>query len=295
MIYQSFQNREIRISGRFLKLCRVRHEPYECLDEPETFLQALKRENVKADLFTFMQQMGDVAPRYDYCRENESLALLPITNYDHWWKKQISDKTRNQIRKAHKLGLQLRVVQLTDDFVNGVSSIYDEAPMRQGKKFAHYKQDCVSLRADLSTFASKTCFVGAYHNEELIGFFKLVESGRSASLMHIISKISHRDKCPSNALIAKAVEICEERHLNFLHYGVWSSGGLGLFKSNHAFERFDIPRYFVPLSRKGKAMLALRLHRRIQDVIPQRIYRNLITVRNLWSDFRFRQKKATGR
>ncbi len=71
----------------------------------------------KADLLTFFQRVPDVVPRYSFHMELEDLAVLEVTSYDHWWKRQIKSKTRNLIRKSEKEDLVVRETAYDDAFV----------------------------------------------------------------------------------------------------------------------------------------------------------------------------------
>ena len=107
-------------------------------------------------------------------------------------------------------------------------------------------------------------------------------AGLKGSLMHILSKMAHRDKSPTNALMAKAVELCAEQKIPYLHYARWSRGGLGEFKKNHGFVRMEVPRYFVPLNGLGKLMLACRLHHPPKDYLPETWRESLVQLRSRW-------------
>jgi hypothetical protein len=273
--------------GRFLKVAKLRHEPYECLQNPEAALAKLKEEGFNTDAFTFLQEISDPVPKYQHRQEWHRLAVIPVSSYEHWFKNQINDKTRNMIRKPGKHGVVFRVVEFTDDFVRGVVSIYNETPTRQGTPFKHYGKDFETIKRDLATFFDQSEFVGAFANDELIGFVKLVRGKNVASLMHIISKIAHRNKAPTNGLIAKAVEMCAERRIPFLHYGVWSKRGLGDFKKHHGFVCHQVPRYFVPLSLKGQFLLKLNFHKKFVEVIPESWIDRLVFLRGRWNSFKY--------
>jgi hypothetical protein len=101
--------------------------------------------------------------------------------------------------------------------------------------------------------------------------------------MNIISMISHRDKAPTNALIARAVEICAQRGVPYLHYGLWSKRGLGDFKKHHAFEQIDVVRYFVPLNIRGQIALGLKLHRSLAEMLPEKLVNVLAEWRAKWN------------
>jgi hypothetical protein len=280
-------NKEIIVSGRFSRIARLKAEYYEFVDNPHDFIAKSKASELRADLFTFLQGVPDRNPRYDFHLELESIAVLPITTYEHWWKKQIKDKTRNMVRRAQKRGVEIRVVEFNDDLVKGIEGIYNESPLRQGKPFGHYGKDFETLKRAHITYQEKSDFIGAFYKNELIGFIKLVHGKGVSNLMQIISKITHHDKAPTNALIAKAVEICAQKGVPLLHYGVWSRRSLGAFKKHHAFERFEVPRYFVPLNFKGKIILMLKMHRRIKDHLPESWLDFLAGYRTKWFTYKY--------
>jgi hypothetical protein len=155
-------------------------------------------------------------------------------------------------------------------------------------RFWHYKKDLETLNRIHVTFIERTQFIGAYLGDELVGFIKLVFNSGSASFMQIISKMSHRDKAPNNAMIAKAVEVCLERKLPYILYGIWSRRGLGEFKINHGFERYDMPRYFIPLTAKGKVMLRLKLYRKPTEYLPETWVNTLATWRGRYYSYRYK-------
>jgi len=275
--------RQIVVGGRFPRIARLRAEYYEYVAEPQTFIKQLAALRTGAHVFTFLQETPERSPKHDIRYEWESISVVPISTFDHWWKKQVNDKTRNMVRKAQKAGVELRSVQFSDDFVQGIVKIYNESPMRQGKPFKHFGKDFETIKREHSEFLDRAELIGAYHKEELIGFVKLVHGRGVSNLMNIISLISHRDKAPTNALIARAVEICAERGIPYLHYGLWSKRGLGDFKKHHAFERMDVVRYFVPLNFQGQIALSLKLHRSLAEVLPEKVVNVLAGLRARWN------------
>lgn len=280
---------EILVSGRFFKVARLRAEHYEWVDHPQSFVEKVKAEGRGIDVLTFLQGITSRDTRYEFVHEVESISVLPITTYDTWWKKQINDKTRNMVRRGGKAGVSIRVVEFSDELVRGIKVIYDESPIRQGKPFKHYQKDFETLKKDHSSFIDRSHFIGAYYQDELIGFVKLVDDSGISHLMQIISKLSHHNKSPTNALIAKAIEMCAERSIPYLHYGLWSKRGLGDFKKHHAFEKYDMPRYFVPLTWRGKLYLELNLHRRLSSRLPESVLDILAKLRTRWYSLRHRR------
>lgn len=285
-------DKEVAVSGRLLKTAGLRAEHYEHVTDPDAFCRGLKAAKVRADLFTFLQPVADRSVRFSFYSENDPISVMPITTYEHWWNKQINGKTRNMIRKAEKAGVQLRVCELTDDFVKGIQGIYNESPLRQGKRFLHYGKDLETLKRDHLSYVEISDFVGAFHKDEMIGFIKLVHTEGMSHLMQIISKIDERDKAPTNALIARAVELCAARGASLLHYGLWSARGLGEFKKHHAFDRYDLARYFVPLNAKGRLMLRFKMHHKLSERVPEKWVDALAEVRSKWNTFRYGARKA---
>ena len=110
--------------------------------------------------------------------------------------------------------------------------------------------------------------IGAYYEGEMIGFIMLANAGRFGITGQIISSLKHRDKSTNNALIAKAVEVCAQQGLGYLIYLFWSEDSLAEFKRRCGFEPVRVPRYWVPLTWKGRLALACGLHRGWKAMIP---------------------------
>jgi hypothetical protein len=276
------KNIEITINGRFLKTARLKEEWYEDLDNPNEFIQLLKATGGKPDIFTFWQRLPESKPKYNFQKKWESIAALPITNFDDWWKKQIDSKTRNLIRKADKKGVNIKICDFNNDFITGMVSIFNETPIRQGKPFWHFGKDYETVKREFSRSIYREDLIGAYFNEELIGFMMLANAGRFAITTQIISKIAHRDKSPNNALMAKAVEICEKKKIPYLVYAMWDDGSLGDFKRNNGFERISLPRYYIPLTVKGKIILKMKLDQGFANILPKKLVNRLKLIRKKW-------------
>ncbi len=138
------------------------------------------------------------------------------------------------------------------------------------------------VRPYAGTFLDSSIFIGAFFEDVLIGFAKLTvdETRTQAGLMHIVSMIQHRDKAPTNALIAQAVKSCAERHIPFLVYSNFAYGnkrrdGLSDFKERNGFQRVDIPRYYVPISRIGEVAFRMGLHHKLIDRLPEPLIEKL--------------------
>jgi hypothetical protein len=260
------RNTEIKVSGRIIKIARLRHQWFEYLADPVSFVEEIRRARI-ADIFHFVQEAHVKRPDLPFYKERYPLSLLTFESFDKWWK-GLHFKARNKARKAEKMGVVLRPAKLDDDFVRGIEVIYNEWPIRQGRKFWHYGKEFETIKRDLSSFPECTFFVGAYHKDELIGFMKLFRGDEIVRTVHIIAKLSDRDKCVMDALIAKAVQICDEMKIRHLHYGDWASNSLGVFRQKFGFEPHNCSAYYVPLNWRGQLALNAQLHRPLRERLP---------------------------
>jgi hypothetical protein len=281
------QGLPISVSGKLCRVAQLQNEGYDFVDTPEALVDSLRAARIAADLFTFHQRVAEPQAKYSYVAEPFDLAVLSFESFEKWWKNQINDKTRNMVRKPGKKGVTIRPVEFNDEFVHGVKAIYDESPVRQGKRFRHYGKDVATLKREHATFLDRSEFIGAYCSGQLIGFVKLVYQGAWASMMNIISKISERDKAPTNGLIAKAVEHCSERGIGLLQYGIWSRRGIGDFKLHHGFQCYSVPRYYVPLNGRGRLLLRLKFHKGLLERLPGDWVDGLTHLRTRWYSLRY--------
>jgi hypothetical protein len=278
--------KDISVSGRYFRVARLRHEWCEFLDNPDTFIAELRQRPTHASVFTFVPEITDTRASLLYKKVDISMAVLHVSTFDQWWN-DIGNKKRNQIRKAAKSGVEVRLVELTAGFAEGVESLYNEAKTRQGRKFYHYGKKASEIEVELGSILDRCILVGAYSQGELVGFMKLYEGTNVLRIIHIIAALKHRDKCVMDALIAKAVELCNQKGIRHLQYGSWTDGGVGAFREKHGFGRLVVPRYFVPLTFLGRLMLILNWHRPLRERLPKSLTRMLIMTRARWNSWRF--------
>lgn len=277
-----------------MRIARLDGDKYKFLDDPEPVLAGLRKSNARVDIFTFIQKLPETSPKYPYPMEMDNLAVLSISTFDRWWIKQVDNKTRNMVRKSEKKGVVLREVPFDDALAQGIWEIYNESPVRQGRRFPHYGKSIDSVRQMSSTFLDTSIFIGAFLGEKLIGFIKLTtdDTHTQAGVMHIVSMIQHRDKAPTNALVAQAVRSCADRGISHLVYSNFSYGkkersGLSDFKERHGFQRINLPRYYVPLTHAGWAAFRLGLHHKLVDRLPGLLLAKVRALRYSWYKYRF--------
>ena len=89
------------------------------------------------------------------------------------------------VRKAGKKGVTtgLEVTGLTDDLVRGIKQIYDECPIRHGKKSRHHGKSFDVIKHEHAKFLDRSEFIAARFQNRLIGFAKVVfQMGRVVAL-----------------------------------------------------------------------------------------------------------------
>jgi hypothetical protein len=267
-----------------LRVARLAEEWFNDVRDPVSVIAALVNSELKPDIFTFWQRVPETEPKYRYYMERESLAVLPIKSYDHWFTSQVVRAARNKVRKSQKAGVEVREASFDDDFVKGMVEIFNESPVRQGFRFWHYGKNFETVKRDFSRFLFREDVIGAYYKGELIGFAMLANAGRYARIGMFISKMKHRDKAVNNALMAKTVAVCEKRQLPYLIYTTWRQTSLVDFKRQSGFREMKVPRYFVPLTQKGKLALRLGFHHGLKDSLPNTIKKPLKRLRKQWYD-----------
>jgi hypothetical protein len=283
----------LQVRGSALKIARLDGEKFLFAADPDRIVDALRRSRHHVDIFTFIQKAADTSPKHSYPMEWDNLAVLPITTFEHWWNHQIGKKTRNMARQVDKKNVSIREVPFSADLLQGIWQIYNETPIRQGRKFPHFGKSLETVYQEEATYLDRSIFIGAFLDEKLIGFVKLLWDFDyvQAGLLNIVSLIEQRDKAPTNGLVAHAVRICAERKTSFLLYSNFAYGkrdhdSLSDFKERNGFQRVDLPRYYVPLSPVGNVALKLGLHKKISERIPEGIILKLRDFRKSWYERR---------
>jgi hypothetical protein len=295
----------IVVRGRWMRLAVIDGEEWleSELGDPEACIERLrgqKSRELRADIFTFSQKLPATQPKYHYPMEWESVAATRVTSFTDWWER-LPQEGRKNVRRSQKRGVVVSVKKLDDDLISDIVEVNNDFPIRQGVPFAHHGKTRDQVWKDQLSFLERSEFVCAYLGPELIGFLKVVYGREIASLLQILPKASRSAFRPANALIAKAVERCEEKGLAYLTYGRYSYGNkrttsLMEFKKRNGFEEMFVPRYYVPLTMRGRVALTLKLHPRPErqsrwGLLPQSAIRLGVRLRSRW----YAWKLSTGR
>ena len=254
----------------------------EAITDPEMFASSIK-ETAQADIFSFARPLPACEPCYPFHFDWDNAAAVRTADFTDWWD-SLPQETRKNVRRSQRRGVEVSSVVFCDELVSGIVKIYNETPIRQGRRFWHYGKSFEEVKAANSTYLDRSEFIGAFFKSQLIGFMKFVVVNNVARVMQILSLDAHADKRPTNALLAKAVEICCQKGISHLVYGKHVYGKkenspVTEFKRRNGFERLDFPRYYVPLTRRGSFAIRYRLYRGINEVVPEAIVTFFLTTR----------------
>ena len=289
------EGKKLYATGKWLKIARVRGEEMleNELSNPEAYIQTLKEASahrVRADIFTFPQKLPATEPKYSYPMERESVAAIHISSFKEWWD-SLPQETRKNVRRSAKRGVVVRISEFGDDLIEGIRRVNDDSPVRQGLQNAYYGKSASETQKLYGEFVGRCDFICAYVGEELIGFLHLVYRGGVASILNLTTKPSHFDKRPANSLLASAVQLCEDKGITYIVYGLYNYGNkrdspLREFKVRCGFQEILVPRFFAPLTLWGKIAVKAKLHRGLIGILPTFMIAPGLRVRSLWYNFR---------
>ena len=270
----------IVVRGEWIKIALVHDEEWletEFVDA-ELSVNELKQQRhrgLRADIFTFTQKLPGSLPQYEYPMEWSSVAAIHLTAFKDWWDK-LPQETRKNVRRSQKRGVVVNVKEFSEELIKGISDVNNDSPVRQRVRNAYYGKSLDQVRKDYSAFVERSDFICAYLGNEMIGFLKLVHRGEVASILNLTTKASHSDKRPANALIAKAIELCEAKRVSYVTYGQFNYGNkrdspLREFKIRNGFQEILKPKFFVPLTKWGSLCMKMKFHRGLLGILPHSV------------------------
>ena len=295
-------SKHIIVRGKWLKIAIVHDEEWleTEVEDPQYCASRLKNEtshDLRADIFSFTQKIPATRPKYEYAYEWDSVAVVEIESFKHWWE-NLPQETRKNVRRAEKRGVSTKIRAFDQNLLQDLLVLNNDSPVRQGKVFTHYGKTLEQVAKDQRDFLDRSDYICAYHDEELIGVIKLVYRGDVASILTFLPKASHNDKRPANAMIAKAVELCEQKGIRYLTYGMFNYGNkkdtpLREFKIRNGFQEVLAPRFYIPLTYRGALAIKLGLHRGLIGMLPHSVITFLVAVRAKWYGLRMSRCSST--
>ena len=278
-------------AGKLIKIAKIRGEEMREreIEDPERYLAALRSgegQSLKADIFTFTQKLPATDPKHAYPMEWESTAVISLRSFKEWWE-ALPQESRKNVRRSEKRGTVVLTKDLDPEVVEGIRRVNDDCPMRQGVKNAYYGLTSEDTWKRYGEFTGRCSFICAYSGEEMIGFLHLVYREDVAAILNLSVKPSEFDKRPANALVAKAVQVCEERGISHISYGLYNYGNkrdspLREFKVRNGFKEMLVPRYFVPLTTWGRICMKANLHRGLIGILPTSVISTGLRARAVW-------------
>ncbi len=280
--------KHIVVRGKWLRVAYVNNEQWleTEIEDPALCVKTLKAQEsdgIRADIFTFSQKLPATELKYQYAFEWDSVAAARVTSFKNWWD-SLPQETRKNVRRSEKRGVVVEVKKLDSALVQDLFELNNESSLRQGKAFTHYGKTLGQVARDQVDYLDRSDYICTYFGKELIGVLKLVYRGDIASILTFLPKSSHSDKRPANALIAKAVALCEEKKISYLTYGMFNYGNkhhtpLREFKIRNGFGEILVPRFYVPLTAKGAVSIKLKLHRGLLGLLPHNVITLLVRLR----------------
>jgi hypothetical protein len=263
----------------------------EPVADPEALVRSLQ-EAPPADIFSFARPLLASEPPYPFHFEWDNAAVAELSEFSQWWD-SLPQETRKNVRRAQRRGVSVREVEFDDKLVSGITRIYNETPIRQGRKFLHYGKSFDQVKVANATYLGRSKFIGAFFNNELIGFIKFVMVNNVARIMQILAMEAHADKRPTNALLAKAIGVCCENGATHFIYGKYVYGRkqtspVTEFKRRNGFEQVDFPRYYIALTGLGAFAIRCGLHRGLAHLLPENVTKVFLTARAAIYRRRFR-------
>jgi hypothetical protein len=285
------ESKTIVVSGGRLKIASIRSEEWleKGLEDPERCVRMLKEQRslgFRADIFTFTQKPPVTTPKYKYPVEWDSVAVARVPTFKQWWE-SLPQESRKNVRRSQKRGVLIAVRQFDDHLIKGLVELNNDNPVRQGRRNAQFGKTFDEVKKDYSSFQDRSDYICAYHEDELIGFLKIVYRGEVASILNLTPSARHFDKRPTNALVAKAFERSAEKGVSYVTYGLFNYGNkrdspLREFKIRNGFEEMLIPRYYVPLTSWGKLCMKAKFHRGLLGILPHNVIMMGINLRSKW-------------
>lgn len=164
---------EMIITGKFYRTVRVKEEWDANVEDPKAVIRDLKSQGVCADVFTFAQRLPHTTPAFKYRTDFDNVAAVSISTYEEWWK-NVNHRVRTKNRKSIKNGVVVRPIAFDDELVKGITQIYNETPIIQGRASWNYGLSFEETKKANADFPGRADFLGAYFGDELIAFMKLL-------------------------------------------------------------------------------------------------------------------------
>lgn len=227
---------------------------------------------------------GDGAVEWD------NRSCLTLSQPQSWVKKQVAKDVREGLRRARREGVEVREIPFDEESFEAIATLFNETPIRQGKRYWHYGKSARQIGEELSPLAGRSVFVGAFLGARLVGFSQIVRLERLRILrtVHVLGSVQAKRVRPVSAMIEWMVQYGWEQGFERLVYGKHNYGGspndtLAAFKSRHGFRLTPLRVDYHPLSPWGAWFLAAGLHRSPREMIPAELVHTLKGWRARWA------------
>lgn len=208
----------------------------------------------------------------------DNRSCLRVEDPDYWGKKVVAKDVRESLRRIRREGVEVREMPFNASSCEDISTLFNESPIRQGKRYWHYGKSAAQIQEELSPLASRSLYVGAYHRGRLVGFTQVVrlESIGVLRTVHVLGSLVSRKVRPVTAMIDWMVRYGWENGFQRIVYGKHDYGNasndsLTAFKSRHGFRSEPLRIDYHCLCPQGAWYLAAGLHRNLREMTPRHL------------------------
>ena len=151
------------VSGKILRMASIHDAEFieaglgHYVDE---FIRDVAATGLNADILAFADPILPEAQQRQRAFEWDNAAVADTTSFDAWWTASPQEARKN-VRRAAKRGVSVDVTSFDDALVRGIKAIYDETPVRQGRRFWHFQKPLERVAAENATYLDRSEFIGA--------------------------------------------------------------------------------------------------------------------------------------
>ncbi len=102
-----------------------------------------------------------------------------------------------------------------------MTEIFNETPIRQGRRFFHYGKDFETVKRQFTRFIFREELIGATIRAKWSGLHMVANAGKYGVLGQIIAKITHRDEPSRMPCLPRRLNYARRRecHTWLMHIG----------------------------------------------------------------------------
>jgi hypothetical protein len=168
----------------------------------------------------------------------QALLRIPCSHEDYL--RLVRHETRKAIRLAHRQGYEFSEF-CWNDYLGDIFEINTSKELRQSEPMHGWYTEPVQPRYHSSEELRYQKYYGAFKDGRLCAYFHYWICGDFGVGKHFIGHAQHLKNGIMNGLISYTVQECiRNSELQWLHYGLYNEGPLGLFKKHAGCQPYTI-------------------------------------------------------